>query len=159
MNFNENVESLPQKLAELPLEAPDPLPLWCTWVFFFIILHANFHTKSGVCSSRNEWVMVNFMIWRPFCFPKTKFKICSDSVAQEMSELCSILRFGGHFVFRKIQNLCSLPIQTSMQNLDSVAQEMSELCSILWFGSHFVFLEAIFLFLFLICLDCITYNV
>ena len=50
-----------------------------------------------------------------------------ESVAQEMSELCSILRFGGNFVFKKIENLS---IGNSMQNLDSVAQEMSELCSI-----------------------------
>ena len=47
-----------------------------------------------------------------------------ESVAQEMSELRSILQFGGHFV------LFRLSIQTSMKNLDSVAQEMSELCSI-----------------------------
>ena len=44
-----------------------------------------------------------------------------DSVAQEMSELCSILRFGGHFVFwrpfcfsKKFQNLFGLSTQTSM---------------------------------------------
>merc|ERR1712015_146096 len=58
-----------------------------------------------------------------------------DSVAQEMSTLCSILRFDGNFVF---QNLFRLSIQTSMQNLDlfistsmqnleSVAQKMSKL--------------------------------
>ena len=70
----------------------------------------------------------------------------TNSVAQEMSELWSILQFGGHIVFWLpfyfsiyFHNLFRKSIQTSMQNLDSVAQEMSELCSILWFGSHFVF--------------------
>ena len=56
-----------------------------------------------------------------------------EFVAPEMSEFCSILKFGGHFVFQKNQNLFRLSIGTSMQNLDSVAQEMSELCSILYF--------------------------
>ena len=85
-------------------------------ILFFKILskfvqtvHTNFHSKSGLCSSRNEPVMLNFFIWRPFCF------------------LVAILFF-------KI-----LSIRTSMQNLDSVGQKMSELCSILWFGGHFVF--------------------
>ena len=54
-----------------------------------------------------------------------------------MIELCSILLFGGHFVFQK--KLFSLSIRTSMQNLDSVAQEMSELCLIFQYGGHFVF--------------------
>ena len=44
-------------------------------ILFFQILskfvqtvHTNFHAKSGLCSSRNERVMLNFAIWRPFCF-------------------------------------------------------------------------------------------
>merc|ERR1711997_272268 len=82
-------------------------------ILFFKILskfvqtvHTNFHAKSGLCSSRNERVMLNFVIWWPFCFSKF------------------------------YQNLFRLSIRTSMQNLDSVAQEMSELCSILRFGGH-----------------------
>ena len=57
----------------------------------------NFHAKSGLCSSRNEWVLLNFVIWRPFCF----LKFC--------------------------QNLFRLSIPTSIQNLESVAQKMSKL--------------------------------
>ena len=60
-------------------------------------VHTNFHAKSGLYSSRNEQVMLNFVIWRPFCF----------------SKFC--------------QNLFRLSIRTSMQNLESVAQKMSEL--------------------------------
>ena len=59
---------------------------------------------------------LNFVIWRPFCFSKfyqNLFRLSIrtsmqnlDSVAQEMSELCSILRFGGHFVFQNfVSNL------------------------------------------------------
>ena len=69
----------------------------------------NSHEKSELCSSRNEWVMLNFVIWQPFCF----------------SKFC--------------QNLFRLSIRTSMWNLDFVAQEMSELCSIVQFGGHFIF--------------------
>ena len=60
-------------------------------------VNINFHAKSGLCSSRIEWVMLNFVIWRPFCF----------------SKFC--------------QNLFRLSIWTSIQNLESVAQKMSEL--------------------------------
>ena len=60
-------------------------------------VHTNFHAKSGLYSSRNEQVMLNFVIWQPFCF----------------SKFC--------------QNLFRLSIRTSMQNLESVAQKLSEL--------------------------------
>ena len=53
-----------------------------------------------------------------------------DSLAQEMSELCSILWFGGHFVFDgyfKIHNLLGQSIWTSMKNLESVSQKMCRL--------------------------------
>ena len=60
-------------------------------------VNINFHAKSGLCSSRNEWVLLNFVIWRPFCF----------------SKFC--------------QNLFRLSIPTSIQNLESVAQKMSKL--------------------------------
>ena len=73
-------------------------------ILFFQILSkfvqtvpTNFHAKSGLCSSRNEWVLLNFVIWRPFCF----LKFC--------------------------QNLFRLSIPTSIQNLESVAQKMSKL--------------------------------
>ena len=64
---------------------------------FVQTVHTNFHVKSGLCSSRNERVMLNFVIWRPFCF----------------SKFC--------------QNLFGLSIRTNMQSLQSVAQKMSEL--------------------------------
>ena len=41
--------------------------LWNILVFVQTV-HMNFHAKSGLCSSRNERVMLNFVIWRPFCF-------------------------------------------------------------------------------------------
>ena len=92
-------------------------------ILFFKILskfvqtvHTNFHAKSGLCGARNERVMLNFAIWRPFCF------------------LAAILFFNFFF-----QNLFGLSIQISVQNLVSVAQEMSKLCSILRFCGHFVF--------------------
>ena len=86
--------------------------IWRTFSFFVAILffnffskfvrtvHMHFHTKSGLCSSRNERAMLNFEIWRPFCFS----------------------------IF--FQNLFGQSMRTSIQNLDSVAQKMSELCSI-----------------------------
>ena len=58
-------------------------------ILFFKILskfvqtvHTNFHSKSGLCSSRNEPVMLNFLIWRPFCFLAAIlfFKILSNFV-------------------------------------------------------------------------------
>ena len=119
-------------------------------------VHINFHAKSGLCSSRNERVMLTFAIWRSFCFLKilSKFVQTVHTNFHAKSGLCSsrnervmlnfaIRRqffFGGHFVFQKIfKNFFGLSILTSMQNLDSVAQEMSELCTILQFGGHFVF--------------------
>ena len=35
---------------------------------FVWTVHMNFHAKSGLCSSRNELVMLNLAIWWPFCF-------------------------------------------------------------------------------------------
>ena len=92
------------------------------------------------------------MIWGPFCFLGAIlfFKILSirtsmqnlDSVAQEMSELCSILWFGGHFVFQNFvkkwvsyAQFCDLAAILFLK----FCQEMSELCSIFCFGGHFVF--------------------
>ena len=47
---------------------------WYFWILIFLVfvrtVHTNFHEKSGLCSSRNEWVLLNFVIWRPFCFSK-----------------------------------------------------------------------------------------
>ena len=104
------------------------------------------------------------MIWGPFCFLAAILfsKFCQnlfrlsiqtsmqnlDSVAQEMSELCSILRFGGHFVFLAailffifFQNLFGL----SIQNLDSVAQDERVLLNFaIW--RPFYFLAAILFF-------------
>ena len=78
-----------------------------------------------------------------------------DYLAQEMSELCSILQFGGHFVFKKTSKFVLTVHRTSMRNLDSVAQEVSELCSILRFGDHFVFGGLLFFKKkFKICSDC-----
>ena len=44
---------------------------------FVRTIHMNFHAKSGLCSSRNERVMLNFVIWRPFCFSNF-LKICTN---------------------------------------------------------------------------------
>ena len=88
-------------------------------ILFFKILskfvqsvHTNFHAKSGLCSSRNERVMLNFVIWRPFCFWRLFY----------FSKFC--------------QNLFRLSIRTSMQNLESVAQKMSELWHLVWKDKH-----------------------
>ena len=35
---------------------------------FVRTVHTNFHAKFGLCSSRNERVMLNLAIWWPFCF-------------------------------------------------------------------------------------------
>ena len=35
---------------------------------FVQTVHTNFLAKSRLCSSRIEQVMLNFAIWRPFCF-------------------------------------------------------------------------------------------
>ena len=48
--------------------------------------------------------MVNFVIWRPFCFWKCVF----------------------------FRNLFELSIWTSIQNLESIAQKMSEFCDLLY---------------------------
>ena len=37
---------------------------------FVQTVHTNFHAKSGICRSKNEWFMLNFEIWWPFCFSK-----------------------------------------------------------------------------------------
>ena len=65
---------------------------------FVQTVHMNFHAKSGLCSSRNEPVMLNFAIWWPFCF---------------------LLAF---LFFKKIPNLFRLSIGNSRRNMDSVAQ-------------------------------------
>ena len=80
-------------------------------------VHTNFHAKSGLCGARNERVMLNFAIWRPFCF------------------LAAIL----FFIF--FQNLFGL----SIQNLDSVAQDERVLLNFaIW--RPFYFLAAILFF-------------
>ena len=33
------------------------------FLYFVLTIHTNFHAKSGVCSSKNEWVMVNLAKW------------------------------------------------------------------------------------------------
>jgi len=43
----QNEESVYQKMAELPFDAPDPPPPFGT-------AHMQFHAKYGVCSSKNE---------------------------------------------------------------------------------------------------------
>ena len=45
------------------------LILWFGGHFVFQnFVHTNFHAKSGLCSTGNERVMLNFAIWRSFCF-------------------------------------------------------------------------------------------
>ena len=133
--------------------------VWKSKPKFVHTIHTNFHAKSGLCSLRNERVMLNFVIWWSFCFSKlSKFGQTVHANFHVKSGLCSSRneRVMLNFViwrpscFSKFcQNLFRLSIRTSMQNLDSVAQEISELCSILRFGGHFVFQK-----IFNICLDC-----
>ena len=56
-----NLESVVQKTAELPFDAHEPLPLLTPLIFFLLsfvqTVHTNFGAKSGVCSSKNEWVI------------------------------------------------------------------------------------------------------
>ena len=104
--------------------------------------------------------MISFVIWRlfcfwwpnyfwqPFCFPKCSIFRRSiwttmqnpEPLAWKMSDLLSVLWFGGHFVFC---NLLGLSIWNSMHNLYSVAQEVNEICPILKFGGHFCFVADI----------------
>ena len=72
---------------------------FCTLSFGWTV-HMNFHAKSGVCSSKNAWVMSTFVLFVLFLY---------------LLYFCIL--FG-------------LSIRTSTQNLNSVAQKMSELCSI-----------------------------
>ena len=67
---------------------------FCSFVFLAAILflefvqtvHTNFHPKSGLCSLRNEWFLLNlvygghFVYWRTFCFWTSRKNL--DSVAQ-----------------------------------------------------------------------------
>ena len=41
---------------------------------FFTYIHIKFHTKSGVCSSNNEWVMINlvFCLTQPCWWPSLR---------------------------------------------------------------------------------------
>ena len=67
-------------------------------ILFFKILskfvqtvHTKFHAKSGLCSSRNERVMLNFAIWRPLCFLKFLSKLVQTvhTNFQAKSGVCS----------------------------------------------------------------------
>ena len=55
----QNLESVALKMTELWV-----LLYLCTFLYFFVLLwfiwtiHTNFHAKSGVCSSKNGWVIV-----------------------------------------------------------------------------------------------------
>ena len=69
----QNLESVAQKIADLTLDTPEPPHLLTPLTNFF---SHNLFGQSIQTSTQNL-----------------------ESVAQEMSELCSILRFGGHFVF------------------------------------------------------------
>ena len=87
---------------------------WKRWIFKLVANIFLFYKGkiSQACenSRRLCWYQLNFVIWGPFCFLAAIlfFKILSirtsmqnlDSVGQKMSELCSILWFGGHFVFQ-----------------------------------------------------------
>merc|ERR1712020_35579 len=60
----------------------------------FWTIHTNFHAKFGLCSSRNERVMHNFAIWRPFCFlaailKKSKFVRTVHTNFHAKSGLCN----------------------------------------------------------------------
>ncbi len=61
------------------------------WHFVFQnFVHTNFHAKSGLCSSRNERVMLNFVIWRPFVFQNFVKKWVSYA---QFCDLAAILFF------------------------------------------------------------------
>ena len=58
---------------------------------FVQTVHTNFHAKSGLCSSRNERVMLTFAIWRSFCFLKilSKFVQTVHTNFHAKSGVCS----------------------------------------------------------------------
>ena len=81
--------------------------LYCCTFWFGWTVHMNFHAKSGVCSSKNDRVMSTFVLMY-FLYFCNLFGLSIqtsvqnlESVAQEIIDLYSILRFGGHFVFQK----------------------------------------------------------
>ena len=90
----------------------------------------NFHAESGVCSSKNGWVMSIFVLFVLLYFVQTV-----------------------HTNFHAKSGVCSSRNEWFMLNFaiwwpfcfSKVCQEMNELCSTLWFtdilffGGHFVF--------------------
>ena len=57
-------------------------------------------------------------------------------LSSKLSELCSILFYGSHFVFYSL-NGCGWSRSTCMQNFRLLASKLSELCSISFYGGHF----------------------
>ena len=82
--------------------------------FWLQVVKIYFHVKFRPSSSKIECVMLNFVLWRPFCF------------------------FDGHFVFYSI-NSCGRSRSTCMQNFMLLASKLRKLCLILFYGGHFVF--------------------
>ena len=124
----------------------------------------NFHAKSGLCSSRNEWVMIRFVVFTNYLIKITQSVIADAPVNinfHAKSGLCSsrnervmlnfvIWRpfFWRPFYFLKFcQNLFRLSIRTSMQNLESVAQKMSELWHLVQKRTN-IYLSSIFKWLY-----------
>jgi hypothetical protein len=56
----QNLESVAQEKAELWV-----LLYYFVLLYFVRTVHTNFHAKSGLCSSRNEWVMLNLVFAPP----------------------------------------------------------------------------------------------
>ena len=89
--------------------------LCCMDVHFFRMVYIKFHTKSWVCSSKNGWVIANFMVHGIFlAWISMQIFLCIDA----------------HFF--------GWSIQTSMRNPESVAQKMSELYLIPWSMEFFL---------------------
>ena len=65
-----------------------------------------YQAKSGSPSLKIEWVMINVVFWQPFCFfvnYSCRWLLWTtmqnlELLAWKLSELCSILCFGGHLV-------------------------------------------------------------
>ena len=129
-----------------PFDAPD--------YFFphnlFFTVHTNFHAKSGVCSSRNEWVMLNFEIWRQFCFlaaimffkKKSKFVQTVHTNFHAKSGLCSArTERVMHNFFDLVAILFFKKLSKFVQTVHINFHAKSRLCSSIneWVMLHLVF--------------------
>ena len=73
-------------------------------------------------------------LWRPWPVCIWVLRL----LAWKLSELCSILFYGGHLVIYSV-NSCGRSRSTCMQNFVLLFSKLSKLCSILFYDGHFVF--------------------